>query len=65
MRGRAFDTTKANMPFHLQLIKLVGTFLLNFDVQIQGEKHPEIPSSKSYFFARMRDPIMATVKERQ
>jgi hypothetical protein len=47
------------------LIKLVGTLLLYFDLEVHTEKPLEIPVSKSYFFARMRDPLTVTVRERQ
>jgi hypothetical protein len=48
------------------LVKLVGTLLLYFDLEIQhDEQQPvEIPASTSYFFARMTDPVVVTVKER-
>ena len=47
------------------MVKLIGTLLLYFDVEVQNEKKPEeIPKSKSYFFARMSDPVMVTVRER-
>lgn len=49
----------------LELIKLVGTLLLFFDVQVHKEKPLEIPVSKSYFFARMKEPLMVSVKERE
>ena len=55
-----------------KLIKLVGTLLLYFDVEARGSDngldgvdHVEIPSSQSYFFARMSDPLFVTVKERE
>ncbi|KAB5575347.1 cytochrome P450 [Coniochaeta sp. 2T2.1] len=50
----------------LELVKLIGTLLLYFDVEVQYDKKPEdIPKSKSYFFARMREPVMVTLRERQ
>lgn len=58
-----------------KLVKLVGTLLLYFDVQAQRSpgsgkgleagEHVEIPTSESYFFARMSDPLFVTVKERE
>ncbi|KAL1856822.1 hypothetical protein VTK73DRAFT_8222 [Phialemonium thermophilum] len=54
----------------LELVKLVGTLLLYFDVQlantrtVEDKTRPEVPVSKSYFFARMSGPLMATVRER-
>ncbi|KIW34719.1 uncharacterized protein PV07_01477 [Cladophialophora immunda] len=58
----------------MELVKLVGTLLLYFDVELvtdgggfggSGEKKlPEIPVSKSYFFARIRDPLMVRIRER-
>ncbi|OAP56096.1 hypothetical protein AYL99_09275 [Fonsecaea erecta] len=58
----------------MELIKLVGTLLLYFDVELVTDnvgfgglgdkKLPEIPASKSYFFARIRDPLMVRIRER-
>ncbi|EXJ59754.1 hypothetical protein A1O7_03901 [Cladophialophora yegresii CBS 114405] len=52
----------------MELVKLVGTLLLYFDVKLvtsSGEKLPEIPVSKSYFFARMEDPLMVRICDRK
>ncbi|OAA63408.1 Cytochrome P450 [Niveomyces insectorum RCEF 264] len=56
----------------LELIKLVGTLLLYFDISVQpntnqDEKsiHREVPVSKSYFFARMDAPLDVTITERK
>ncbi|KAH0828216.1 Benzoate 4-monooxygenase [Fonsecaea pedrosoi] len=58
----------------MELVKLVGTLLLYFDVELittdtgfggnTAKKLPEIPVSKSYFFARIRDPLMVRIRER-
>jgi hypothetical protein len=54
-------------------VKLVGTLLLYFDVELlastsgiggSDKKLPEIPVSRSFFFARMRDPLMVRICER-
>jgi len=43
----------------MEITKLVGTTLLNFDIEnVQGNvKKPEIAESNSYFNARLRDPL--------
>ncbi|KAJ9499212.1 hypothetical protein H2202_005369 [Exophiala xenobiotica] len=51
----------------MELIKLVGTLLLYFDLELVDdgdEKRSEIPRSKSFFFARMETPLLVRVKER-
>ncbi|EXJ68442.1 uncharacterized protein A1O5_08234 [Cladophialophora psammophila CBS 110553] len=60
----------------MELVKLVGTLLLYFDVELVNttsssfggnEKKvplPEIPISRSYFFARIRDPLMVRIRDR-
>ena len=63
----------------MKLVKLVGTLLLYFDVRkedlaisrwesdklLEKQPHAEIPISKSYFFARMAEPLVVTVTERK
>lgn len=49
----------------LELVKLVGTVLLYFDLEVGDGKPSEIPASKSFFFARMKEPVVVSVKERR
>lgn len=49
----------------LQLVKLVGTMLLMFDVElIKGPETSEILDSSSYFFARMNEPVKTRLTAR-
>ncbi|KAH8812118.1 cytochrome P450 [Xylogone sp. PMI_703] len=49
----------------LELVKLVGTLLLLFDIElVKTGPTTEIPESGSYFFARMKDPVMVRLKAR-
>ncbi|KAF2099235.1 cytochrome P450 [Rhizodiscina lignyota] len=50
----------------MELVKLVGTLLLYFDVEltIDPESRPEVPVSRSFFFARMKQPLSIRVVSR-
>jgi len=49
----------------MELVKLVGTLLLYFHVEKLADGNiSEIPASKSYFFARMSEPLMVIVQSR-
>ncbi len=51
----------------MQITKLVGTLLLNFDIEdVHGNntKKSEIAKSNSYFNARLRDPLKVYIRAR-